>query len=154
MSADNISTSCGECGHGLNESPSLAVDQRQPCPKCGSLNRRVALYGSGSIAASGTAYLSVQTVAVGVAVERERAMPITPIKHGSLPTEVVAESMPIQINLLRPIGGQWAIDVGAFGHLGEMFVGKLDDAILAAGEWVHDLAEAWEERLKKKDGDE
>jgi len=71
-----------------------------------------------------------------------------------LPTEVVAESLPVQINLLRPVGEQWAVDVGAFGHLGKAFVGKLDDVVLAAAEWVHNRAEAWEERLKVKDSDE
>jgi len=31
---------CGECGSPIDESPSTPGDERQPCPNCGSKNRK------------------------------------------------------------------------------------------------------------------
>jgi len=39
-------TSCGECGRRLPESSDLPVEQRQPCPNCGSLTRHFSRYAS------------------------------------------------------------------------------------------------------------
>jgi phage FluMu protein Com len=38
-----IEVRCGACGGLLAEAPCLAIEQRQPCPECGSLQRRVAV---------------------------------------------------------------------------------------------------------------
>ena len=53
------STVCGNCGERLNEPPSTAVEQRQPCPKCGSTRRNfsVELTASVTVSASVTATL-------------------------------------------------------------------------------------------------
>jgi hypothetical protein len=32
---------CGECGRALKESPNALVENRKPCPECGSLARRI-----------------------------------------------------------------------------------------------------------------
>ncbi len=68
-----------------------------------------------------------------------------------LPTEVIAEALAISINILRPVDGQWLIDVTAFGHAGHTGVGDLSDGLLAASAWIEELALRWQSRL---DGDE
>lgn len=35
--------SCGDCGRSLNEGSDLPVEQRQPCPACGSTKRHIAV---------------------------------------------------------------------------------------------------------------
>jgi Zn finger protein HypA/HybF involved in hydrogenase expression len=38
---DSTTNPCGDCGHVLDESPSTPVEQRAPCPECGSVKRKV-----------------------------------------------------------------------------------------------------------------
>jgi hypothetical protein len=47
--ADSTTNTCGNCGHALDESPSTPVEQRQPCPGCGSLGRKVLIEVSDTI---------------------------------------------------------------------------------------------------------
>jgi len=42
-------TLCGECAAVLDERSDLAVEQRRPCPSCGSLARRFELELAGSV---------------------------------------------------------------------------------------------------------
>ena len=44
MGVDSTATRCGECGTTLDESPQAAADQRQPCPRCGSLKRSFSVH--------------------------------------------------------------------------------------------------------------
>jgi hypothetical protein len=39
MEPDTVSTSCATCDTVLDEPSNLPVDERQPCPRCGSLSR-------------------------------------------------------------------------------------------------------------------
>jgi len=43
MPVENQTTNCGSCGIELDESPSIPIYERKPCPNCGSLNRHVAI---------------------------------------------------------------------------------------------------------------
>jgi hypothetical protein len=43
MSEKRATVSCGNCGRPLDQSASLPVEERVPCPQCGSLQRHVAL---------------------------------------------------------------------------------------------------------------
>ena len=55
------STACGNCGEPLTEPANTAVDQRQPCPKCGSTCRSFSAEMTGGLKASGTFTLTVIT---------------------------------------------------------------------------------------------
>lgn len=48
------STACGNCGETLSEPANTPVDQRQPCPKCGSTRRSFSSEMTGSLTVSGT----------------------------------------------------------------------------------------------------
>ena len=37
----STTTECGQCHTHINESPSISLEQRIPCPQCGSLSRHV-----------------------------------------------------------------------------------------------------------------
>jgi hypothetical protein len=55
------SNACGQCGELLTESANTSVENRQPCPKCGSTSRHVSLEFRGLVSVSGTATLTVIT---------------------------------------------------------------------------------------------
>jgi hypothetical protein len=55
------STACGQCGELLTESANTSIENRQPCPKCGSTRRRVSIEARGSVSVSGTATLTLIT---------------------------------------------------------------------------------------------
>ena len=38
--SDSIVMTCGECKEQLDESATIAVEERKPCPFCGSLRRK------------------------------------------------------------------------------------------------------------------
>jgi len=41
MPADKLSVFCGNCGRAIDENPSLPVEERKPCPSCGSMGRSI-----------------------------------------------------------------------------------------------------------------
>lgn len=43
MSVEFKKVKCGNCGRELDESPSLPVSERTPCPDCGSTSRQFAI---------------------------------------------------------------------------------------------------------------
>jgi hypothetical protein len=45
----STTNTCGDCGHVLDESPSIPVEQRAPCPECGSVKRKVLVEVSDTI---------------------------------------------------------------------------------------------------------
>ena len=55
------STACGNCGEPLGEPANTPVDQRQPCPKCGSTRRSFSAEMTGSLTVSGTVTAEVIT---------------------------------------------------------------------------------------------
>jgi hypothetical protein len=44
-----VTNTCGGCGHVLDESPSTPIEERDPCPECGSLGRKRLVEGSDTI---------------------------------------------------------------------------------------------------------
>ncbi len=154
--AEETQTLCGECGLVLDGPSNHPIDDRTPCPDCGSTTRKVRVLLKSSITATSTveARLS-QVVPVKPARENETAMPIgivqgsasgLPVKD--LPAEFIAECLSAHVNILEPDeNGQWPVEVGAFGVVGRLVVGSLDDAILEVAEWLRDLAERWKHKL-------
>jgi len=50
---------CGECGAELDEKTDIPVEDRRPCPKCGSLARRFELSLSGVVKVTGSLALEI-----------------------------------------------------------------------------------------------
>lgn len=71
--------------------------------------------------------------------------PTTPIED--LPTEVIADVLDLGVNILRPIDGQWAIDVDRFGVVAWAAVGPLAEVLLEAAIYIERLAEYKEAKL-------
>ena len=44
MTEPNAKSYCGECRTPLDESPSTSVEDREPCPRCGSTSRFVSVH--------------------------------------------------------------------------------------------------------------
>ena len=56
------STNCGECGHVItDEAPDIGYDQRNPCPKCGSLKRSFSAVFEATIHFTGSVDFTVIT---------------------------------------------------------------------------------------------
>lgn len=146
--SDSLRTSCGSCGDAIDESPSLAVGDRQPCPKCGSTSRRILATVSDTIHIGTSEQAIVQPATFRVKAHLPQGS-ITVDQR--LPTEVIAEVLTIKINALRPHTGKWAVDVSAIGALGQVIVGELDDVATELAIWIRGLAERWEERLRLTD---
>lgn len=156
---------CANCGAILGEATDLPPSERPPCATCGSINRVVHLtarsvirvFGTVNITADDQVASSQGTVQPGP-IEIKVSLPTPTIEVSEptrevadLPTEVVADSLQIRMNLLRPNDGNWMVDAEAFGELGHSAVGMLDDALLAAMEWISGLAVRWEELNAEKD---
>jgi hypothetical protein len=65
-----------------------------------------------------------------------------------LPTEVIAEALSLNLNILRPIDGKWPIDIEGFGVIGFATVDTREDAALAAVVYIDGLMERWEATLR------
>lgn len=66
-----------------------------------------------------------------------------------LPTEVIAESLTINITFLEPTeDGGWVADVGAFGQVGRFDVGEPDDILIEQVLWIRELVDRWSNKLK------
>ena len=160
-------TRCGNCGRAIDEVSDLPVEDRGPCDRCGSRSRKfhVELHSSITATSTVTARLTShpgQVTQVGTATETEVAHQVSPVQGSvpdretgfiapeALPTEVIAECLRVGINLLPPDdSGQWPIEVEAFGVIGHVGVGTLDDGLAEAMVWLQGLAERWHQRLQE-----
>lgn len=57
-----MQVSCGECGQSLDEPSDTPVDQRQPCPNCGSKARSVAILLTANVSMVGGASATLTVV--------------------------------------------------------------------------------------------
>jgi hypothetical protein len=160
----NRETLCVECGQVLEERSDLPIADRGPCPSCGATGRKYRVELSSTITGTSTLVARLtsqpgQIVQVGTAAETETAMPLDAVKGQpsalpieDLPTEVIAECLRVNVNILEPDEhGQWPVEVGAFGVVGTLGVGSLDDALIEVANWIRQLAERWRQRLGNTD---
>lgn len=142
-----------------------------PCSNCGVSDWAGVVELAGTVAASSSVSASLtvtprfpqgqviqaQPVERGgraVPPEVEQGPPVEPtIAPAELPTEFIAETLSLDVNILRPVAGKWPIDIEGFGVIGFATVGSREDAVLAAAEYIDGLIERWEERLRAKDPD-
>lgn len=112
-----------------------------------------------------------QVIPVGPAAEHETAHPVTitreitdsvgitddvdsdlspgfepTVAPEDLPSEVIAEALSLNVNILRPINGKWPIDVEGYGRIGFATVDTREEAALAVAIYLDGLMERWEER--------
>jgi len=145
---EEVETRCANCRSVLNEPTSIALNERSPCPYCGDRRQLFTVRITDSVEAKSSVQASVSPEPVSARVN----IP-TPILGGQdvrldeLPDEVIAEALQIGLNLL-PLGAdQWAIDLEAFGVVGMMTTGELDDAILGVAVWLREFAQRWEQAV-------
>jgi hypothetical protein len=70
-----------------------------------------------------------------------------------LPSEVIAETLSLNVNILRPINGKWPIDVEGYGRIGFATVDTREEAALAVAIYLDGLMERWEERQRTDEAD-
>lgn len=157
-------TLCAGCGRVLEEQSTVPIAERWPCPGCGSTARKYRVELSSTVTAAATLVARLasepgQTVHIGTARDTEMPMPIEAVKGQptalpieDLPTEVIAECLQVNVSILEPDEhGQWPVEVGAFGVVGKLGVGSLDDALIEVADWIRQLAERWQGRLDSID---
>jgi hypothetical protein len=158
---ENAQVRCAECDSALNEPADLPLDDRTPCLNCGSTKRKFVIELRGSIRA--TSSVRAQVVSVGAAVERDTALPVTPVggRPGSahdlteLPTEVITEALQATVVILPPDPDEdrqeYVGEVRIWGHDIPLGVGGLPDVLLAVTEWLEELMNRWQEKRRQSD---
>lgn len=149
------SVHCADCGRRIDEAAGLDLEERSPCPDCGSLNRRISVQLSEQVEVRTT--VSARVIAVGEASETDSAQPVdVEIDVTDLPTEFVAEVLVGTIFLVPPdpdeVNRTWLMEVGAWDIRSELGAGELDDVLMQAASFLRDIAARWQ-TLRGKNGE-
>ena len=99
------------------------------------------------------AVVTLSTIEAKVTFPTPTVEPTTPTED--LPSEVIAEALTTGVTFLRPVDGEWAIEVTVTGETATVIafvtVGDKQDADLAVAEYLDGLSRYWESMRQDDD---